>query len=212
MRLKYIINEGDCFGRLTVLRQVAPSKDGARMFLCRCDCGNVRAYRAAVLATGRAKSCGCYHKERVTKHGDSLSATQRSPLYKKWCGIKSRCNNANAESFRNYGARNITYCKEWEDYRNFKAWSLASGYKEGLEIDRIDPNGNYEPENCRWVEHKEQDFNKRNTIRYNGEPLKLICERLGINYNRVWKRIKRDGWDVERALYTPLRPYPREVI
>ena len=211
MRLKYVIHEGDCFGRLTVLRQTEPAKSGARMFLCRCECGNVRAYRVDILARGKAKSCGCYHRERVTKHGDSLTAAARSCLYIKWRGIKIRCNNASSESFKYYGARNITYCKEWEDYRSFKAWSLASGYKEGLEFDRIDPNGNYEPENCRWVERKEQDFNKRNTIRYNGEPLKLICERLGVNYNRVWKRIKRDGWSVERALYTPLRPYPREV-
>ena len=212
MRLKHILHEGDRFGRLTVLGQVAPAQNGSRMFLCSCECGAVRAYRVEALVNGRAKSCGCYHRDRVTKHGDSLSAKKRTPLYKKWSGIKIRCNNASAQSFKYYGARNITYCEEWNDYKNFREWALSSGYRDGLEIDRIDPNGNYEPGNCRWVTRSEQDYNKRNTLLYNGEPLKRVCQRLGMNYSRVWRRIKRDGWEIEKALYTPLKPYNRKEL
>lgn len=210
MKLKNVINKGDRFGRLLVLEQLPNNQWGNRVFLCRCDCGIERTYQASALYRGRAQSCGCLHKERVTKHGDSLTEKTRTSLYKKWSGIKSRCNNSNMQDYRYYGARGITYSPEWEDYRNFKEWALSSGYQDGLEIDRIDPDGNYEPSNCRWVTHRQQDYNKRNTLRYKGEPLKLLCQRLGVDYGRVWKRIKRDGWSVEKALTTPVKPYKRK--
>lgn len=210
MKLKHVINTGDRFGRLLVIEQMPNNRWGNRVFLCRCDCGNERTYQAGALYQGRAQSCGCLHRERVTRHGDSLTVKTRTPLYKKWRGIKIRCNHQTAQAYRYYGARGITYCKEWEDFRNFKAWALSSGYQEGLEIDRIDPDGNYEPANCRWVTRKEQHYNKRNTLRYNGEPLKIVCQKFGVDYGRVWKRIYRDGWSAEKALFVPVKPYKRK--
>lgn len=209
MPLKHIINVGDPFGRYTVLKRLASRFPGdSRRFLCKCSCGNMREVSAYGLYSGRAQSCGCLHREKVTRHGDSKSATTRDPLYKKWRGMKIRCTNKSTQSFKYYGARGISLFPSWNEYVPFREWALASGYQEGLQIDRINPNGNYEPSNCRWVARDVQDFNKRNTLLFNGEPLKLLCKRLGVKYEMVVKRISRGGWTMESALYTPRRPYP----
>ena len=122
------------------------------------------------------------------------------PLYKKWLNMRQRCNNPKSTYYKYYGGRGIRVCDEWslrgKGYKNFYAWAIENGYKKGLTLDRIDVNGNYEPNNCRWVTMKEQSINKRNTyyVIYNGVkiPLKILADVLGVNYFTLHSRLKKN--------------------
>lgn len=127
-------------------------------------------------------------------------------IYKTWGNIKSRCNNPNATKYYIYGGKGIKICEEWIKFENFYEWSLKNGYKEGLTIDRINGNGNYEPSNCRWVTYKVQSNNttQNHLLTFNGETLNISqwAEKLKVNSKMLGERIRR-GWSVERALTTP---------
>lgn len=187
---------GQKFGRLTVLDVCNKlDKFSNKMYKCKCDCGNIVEIRGNSLKTGNNKSCGCL---RGTNHGMSNTA-----LYYIWNGIKERCYNKNYSRYHNHGGRGIKVCDAWlHDFMNFYNWATNNNYQEGLTIDRIDNNGNYEPSNCRWVDKKIQNRNKRNNINFtiNGETKCLAewCEILNLNYSTVRKRLKL-GWPVEKA-------------
>lgn len=151
---------GQRFGRLTVVGRL-PSKNKKTRWLCVCDCGQKTEAKTDHLLSGHTKSCGCLRYERLkesnTKHGN-----RRSRLYTIWEHMKQRCGNPQNKDFKYYGGRNIKVCAEWsDDFATFWAWALANGYREDLTIDRIDVDGNYEPQNCRWVTQAEQNKNKR---------------------------------------------------
>lgn len=114
----------------------------------------------------RYKSCGCLHDYFTglggIKHGD-CKTTGRSGLYNSWDNMVRRCSNENRPEYKNYGGRGIKLYEEWRDYSTFKKWAMANGYKKGLVIDRIDNDGNYHPDNCRWVTRAESCRNQRNT-------------------------------------------------
>ena len=121
---------------------------------------------------------------------------ENKKIYKRWWHIISRCYNPKDISYKNYGERNIIVCEEWLIYKNFEEWCLHNGYQDSLEIDRIDTNGNYSPENCRFVTRKDNVRNRRNTKKYlfNGEIKSLgeIAEILGINYKLLHQKLNRD--------------------
>ena len=134
------------------------------------------------------------------------------PENKRLYSIRSlmidRCENTSAERYPDYGGRGISICKEWrEDFDAFADWAKENGYEEGLTIDRINNDGNYEPGNCRWVTKREQNRNKRTSlmVEYRGETKSLVewCEELGLRYDPIHNRITK-GWDVEAAFKTPL--------
>ena len=135
----------------------------------------------------------------LVKH--NLSKTK---LFKVWCGMKDRTLNKNDKHYKNYGNRGIKICNEWlEDFKCFYDWALNNGYKEGLTIDRINVNGNYEPNNCRWITWKEQQNNRTNNhyITYKGEThtMKQWSELLGIKYTTLSMRLNKYNWSVEKA-------------
>lgn len=117
-----------------------------------------------------------------------------TPLYRVWCAMKERCSNPHNKSFKNYGGRGISVCDEWQDFAVFREWAACSGYRHGLTIDRIDGNGNYSPDNCRWATTAEQNRNYRRNhyITYRGERLcaKDWAERTGIKYATILYRLK----------------------
>ena len=152
---------GKKFGNLTVVSRAENTKWGTSRWNCICECGNSTIVYGTHLTSGRSTSCGCHHREWCSKqfstHGDTGTR-----LHRIWKAMKSRCSNPNLPFYKYYGGKGIKVCAEWSnDYISFKEWSLSHGYKENLTIDRIDPDGNYEPNNCRWVTMTVQNRNKK---------------------------------------------------
>ena len=146
------------FGKLTVIDRAKNNARNRAMWLCRCDCGNERVVLGDDLRSGKVISCGCvgpYKYVRKDRHG--LRGTR---LYRIWANMKDRCLNRNHPRYYQYGGRGITICDIWLQFRSFYEWAIANGYQDDLSIDRIDNDGNYCPENCRWVSMKIQNNNK----------------------------------------------------
>lgn len=138
---------GRKFGMLTVIRRLENRKTIV-MWLCKCECGNTTEVSSQSLRTGHTKSCGCYRRSGMFFTTHRLS---RSPLYTVWCAIKARCNNNNNQAWYRYGGRGIKICEKWDDPETFIEWAVSAGWKPGLQIDREDNDGDYCPENCRFV-------------------------------------------------------------
>ena len=159
---------GQKFGRWTVIRKTEQRQSKSIMWECRCDCGTVRVVNGANLRRGLTVSCGCYNSEQAIKHCEAMAKHDmyKDRLYRVWCGMKARCETPSARNYKNYGGRGISVCEEWKEFIPFYEWAIANGYNDKAEygkctIDRIDVNGNYEPSNCRWVDMKTQNNNKR---------------------------------------------------
>lgn len=153
------------FGRLSVISRAGQTRHHNFTWLCRCDCSNEVVVPAGHLKSGHTRSCGCLatelKKKRATRHG-LLADGKRPRTFNIWCSMKMRCLNPNAINYHSYGGRGIGICEEWMTFENFHRWAMANGYADDLEIDRIDNDGDYCPENCRWVTREQ---NQRNTSR-----------------------------------------------
>ena len=138
------------------------------------------------------------------------TAKYSSRLYRTWSDMRHRCNSPKAFNYADYGGRGIKICDEWQRYDNFKSWADNSGYSDDLSIDRINNDGGYSPENCRWATPKQQSNNRRNTLylTFNGSNKALAewAEIYGIDRSTLAGRIYKRGWDAERALTAPIRP------
>ena len=167
------------FGKLLVLQRVENDKQGQPMWLCKCECGNYTKVRGYDLRRLGTKSCGCWHGKIHGLHSHRLNGI--------WDNMKQRCFNSTNINYKNYGGRGITVCEEWKDnFVSFYDWAIKNGYKEDLTIDRIDNNGNYCPENCRWASMEEQGNNKRCnkivTTSFGTMTIKQLSKISGISY------------------------------
>ena len=164
---------GRKFYRLTVLEQVESLNHRCR-FRCVCDCGNETVVLGQSLKSGHVRSCGCLlsesSRERIKlfhqEKGNEQHGLSHTRLYSIWAGIKGRCFKPSNRNYPNYGGRGISMCEEWkESFAAFCAWAFANGYEDDLSIDRIDVEGDYCPENCRWANSSLQSENKRISTR-----------------------------------------------
>ena len=173
------INIGDKINRLTVIGESFINK-GIAYTPCRCDCGAVKNFREDALKSKERVSCGCFRLERlrevVVTHGK-----MNTKAYGTWEGMVQRCNNPKSEGYPNYGGRGIQICSDWLDFENF--FTDMGERPEGMTLDRIDVNGNYCKENCRWADASLQGFNQR--ISSNN-----TSGRTGVSWNK-----QKQGWD-----------------
>lgn len=203
---------GQRFGRYTVIcrdsDQISQNGRHRVMWKCKCDCGNVKTVHAYSLTSGQVVSCGCYKselkREKLKVHGGT-----HTRLYKVWDGMKARCYNPNKTYYPIYGGRGISMCDEWHySFEAFREWSLANGYNDSLTIDRIDNDGNYCPENCRWATISQQNNNKSTShyLTYKGETKTIMqwAEATGFTFHAIFARLAK-GMSAEEALLTPLK-------
>ena len=205
--------KGKKFGRLLVLRRT--TNRGKRVFWkCICDCGNKVFVRSENLRYGLSKSCGCLQKEIIAKMGKEnfthkMCGTQ---FYKKFRGILRRCNNKNDPNYKNYGAKNLKCLwKSFEDFKNDMFESYIEHYKKFGEkqttIDRIDNNGNYSKENCRWATPQEQNLNysRNHLITYKGKKQTIFewAKEMNLKYATLYMRLTKYNWSVKKSLTTP---------
>lgn len=191
---------GKKFGRLTVIKENG-RRHGEVCWECKCECGNVVTVPSYTLRIGETQSCGCYQREQTSKintvHGDTDTS-----LWRRWRHMLWRCNDQKCKDYKNYGGRGIKVCNEWEDnYLAFKEWSIANGYKEDLTIDRIDVNGDYSPDNCRWITLQEQQNNRRNNIKliFDGveKTVSEWAKIANVSPSKIYYR-KKKGWTDEQ--------------
>jgi len=200
-KTQFINRIGKKYGRLTVMSYAGRNKGGSN-WNCKCDCGSEVVVRGGNLASKITKSCGCYHRE-VTKRRNRTHGLATTKIYMIWAGIHTRCTNHNEKSYERYGGRGIKVCDRWLKFENFLA--DMGERPDGMSLDRINNNGDYEPNNCRWATRKEQCRNRRNNrlVEYRGETKLLVewCELLGLKYKLIYDRLWA-GWSIERTLTT----------
>lgn len=190
---------GKKYNRLTVIARAENTANGKRRWICKCDCGRIKekAVTGFDLISGKVKSCGCLYKES-NKNINKKHGLSGKRLHRIWCSMKQRCTNTQSAGFKNYGGAGITICNEWLDFQAFYDWATANGYADNLTIDRIDNNGNYCPDNCRWVDMKKQQNNRRNNrkVEYRGceYTISELAIKLNIPYATLLGRIN-SGWN-----------------
>jgi len=187
------------YNNLTLIKtfngKYRPGNGYRKMGLFKCDCGNesIKDYHA--VKCGNNKSCMECGRVRTTNAMIKHNLVDHK-LYRKWQDMLNRCRNKNVDRFKHYGGRGIKVCEEWvNDFKTYYEWCIFNGWQDGLQVDRIDVNGNYDPSNCRIVKPVEQGFNKQNTfyINYNGErhSLAKLCYEQNLKYRTIYNGMKK---------------------
>lgn len=175
------------------------------VWITKCDCGTIGHATSNNLTSGKSTRCAKCRNTVVGKK-NSTHNLSKTRLYGIWNGMKQRCSNQNRPKYNIYGGRGIKVCEEWNDFTNFYTWAMDNGYEDGLSIDRIDVDRDYEPNNCRWCKMKQQSNNRSNNrkIEYNGETKTLSewAEKFNIGIHTLKFRLN-SGWEIERALTEP---------
>jgi len=202
---------GERFGRLVVLERAEDhickgGKDRKRRWKCICDCGNITYATTMDLRKGDTTSCGCRRQETLDEFTNrhKTHGMTNTRIYGIWKAMRARCTQPNYPQYHRYGGRGISICQEWlDDFMAFYEWAINNGYADDLSIDRIDVNGNYCPENCRWVTNDIQQNNKRTNkyYTYNGETHSIAdwARILKLPYKQLCYRLYK-GWGFEEAV------------
>jgi hypothetical protein len=208
-RRRIQVSTGDRYERLTIVAETDPiilSGKPCRQFLCKCDCGKSKVIGLAVLRGNRVKSCGCLHDTLPIKHRQAMGG-ERGLTYRTWMTMRARCLNENASDYERYGGRGIRICEQWNEFATFLQ-DMGERPSSKHSIDRIDPNGDYTPDNCRWATMKQQGRNRRNNrmLTFNGETLCLAewAERIGTSLPALKSRLDVCKYTVEEALTLPI--------
>lgn len=210
--------KGNKYSRLLVISENEVRKDNKVQWNCVCDCGKKLVVCGKALRTGNTKSCGCLQKEKASvsiknflqnnECPNIIHGMARTRIYNTWKNMNRRCKKKGSAHYKLYGGRGIKVCEEWNSFEKFYE-DMKDGYTDDLTIDRIDVNGNYCKENCRWITMKEQSNNRRSNhiLEFNGEKLNIEqwAKKLGIPRNRLQNRINR-GWNLELALTNKIYP------
>lgn len=197
---RFIDITGERYNKLKVI-SFYDFKNARARWLCQCDCGKQKIVYSSDLRSHNVKSCGCLLHKKISKI-KSDNSTKR--LHYIYYNIKQRCYNEKNPAYKYYGGKGITMCNEWlNDINTFCKWAIEKGYSDNLTIERIDVNGNYEPDNCKWITKTQQGYNKNNSVLYtiNNQTkcLSEWCKIYDIDYHVVYKRLKR-GNPIELAL------------
>lgn len=196
---------GKRYGSLVALYR---TNDTRRAYwMCQCDCGNIRAMRISRVVAGIAMACGCMKGKCGTRHGHAVNGGT-TPTFKAWSSMRGRCNNPNGRGFKHYGGRGIQVCARWDKFENFLS-DMGERPSNRHSLDRIDVNGNYEPNNCRWATNLVQNRNKTNNhvveFRGKSQPVTAWAEEVGLPPHVIFSRLKNPKWTIERALMEPKR-------
>lgn len=199
---------GRRFGRLVAIEKSETRRGRISEWICRCDCGNVRSVTTDKLNSGNTKSCGCLQKDtaraRVKTHGASQTAE-----YRIWRAMRERCR---IKPHKRYGLRGIDVCDRW--FNSFEAFLSDMGRRPSKQhtLERINGDGNYEPQNCKWATWIEQNNNKPGMLRVildgKADTIANWCRQLGLNRDTVSNRIHNLGWSYVKALSTPVKCRP----
>ena len=204
-----MIEPGTRFNRLLIIELAEKRKtlSGRLNYLykCKCNCGTIKVIFESMLKSGRTKSCGCLRKE-VRVQCMKTHGMTKTKTWKAWSAMKDRCTQKNSKHYKHYGGRGIKVCERWKN--SFENFLEDLGEKpDGFTLDRINSDGDYSPENCRWASLKEQQNNKRNNriLEFNNQRKTMSewADFVGIKYNTLRSRLER-GWEIERALWQKL--------
>lgn len=194
---------GDRYGRLIVLRSAPPRRGKNKYWFCVCDCGTQKEFRDSHLRSGDTTSCGCLVRE-ISKVKSMSHGMSYTPIYAVWNSMLRRCFCPTNKSYRHYGGRGITVCERWHRFENFFA-DMGEPSK-GLSLDRIDNDGPYSPDNCRWANREEQQCNRRGNRRISafGKSLTLsqAARTFSLSSNTIRMRLQV-GWKAEDAVSKP---------
>ena len=228
---------GEVHNHLKIIDYVKKEECGImrKFYKCECTCGNIVDIRCHFVLNGQNVSCGCCNNNGNYK----VKGLSNTPLYKVWAAMKDRCYNPNNQNYHSYGGRGIRICDDWliynsktktnDGFLNFYNWAMNNGYSKGLSIDRIDVDGNYDPNNCQWTTMNKQGKNRRNSkyITYTQYfemvdakpisytlPLLIWSKITGLSKSTITKRLveDREKWTVEQALTTRVRSDKRSDL
>jgi transcription elongation factor Elf1 len=195
---------GEKFGRL-VVKRLAKMHNRKAFWECVCDCGKKVIVSGSHLKSGHSESCGCLQSD-IARQIHVTHGMKGTSEYNTWVRMRQRCENQTDKSYKNYGGRGIRVCERWHKFENFL--EDMGPRPRGRSIDRIDNDGDYTPDNCRWAASSAQNNNRRdnNYIFFRGQKKTLSqwAFALGINYHSLSSRLHKLGWTVERAFTTPV--------
>lgn len=212
--------QGRVFGYWTVVsfdcyrRPHNRSRWRGAYWTCICNCGTQRSVSATSLLEGNSKSCGCAQRLAIIqsnqKHGHASRKNGKTKTYRAWRSMLTRCYLKSSDNFQRYGGRGIKVCERWLKFHNFL--SDMGECPNGLTLDRIDNEGDYTPNNCHWVTHVRQCRNRSTNhfVTFKGETPCIAdwSDKIGISPKTLNSRINQYNWSIEKAITTPVRPYP----